>query len=331
MSNGSANKNPYSSGSSSHSFNNKKPAAAATMTEETETEQTETKETETETVDMHNIFTTQGTAYLAGDTTASGWDKIYTQMQAASDSATIFIMMNGTTVVPEKVLKLAYDKSLTLVLDMGNNIQWTVRGRNMTADGLGDVDFAVTMGTSNIPQALQKDVADDSWSTQMHLAHEGVFGLTALLSVNVGAENAGKNATLFYYDEEADKLKYMGMEFVEDAGTVTYAFEHASDYVIVLDGFAGEGGTQGTAWLNTTGSTGVEDSMQEETAGGSAENGTDAGSGTAAAGVSTADGKDDTPPTGQSMNPKYILCLGVMFLGIYMILTSKKEEKLLDI
>ena len=36
--------------------------------------------------------------------------------------------------------------------------------------------------------------------------------------------------------------------------------------------------------------------------------------------------KDDTPTTGQAMNPKYILCIGVMLLGIYMILTSRKEK-----
>lgn len=37
--------------------------------------------------------------------------------------------------------------------------------------------------------------------------------------------------------------------------------------------------------------------------------------------------KDETPKTGQSLNPKYVLCIGVMLLGIYMILTSERQEK----
>lgn len=291
-------------------------------TDETDEEQ------QVEPQEENSIFAEQGTAYISGDANVSGWDKIYTRMQAAADGDTICVTMNGTTIVPAKILELAHDKTLTLVLNMGNGIVWTIRGTDIIVDGLGDVDFAVTMGSTNVPQELQRDVADDSWSTQLHLAHEGVFGLTALLSVNVGTENAGKNATLFYYDEAAGKLKYMGMNFVEDDGAAIFSFEHASDYVIVLDGIAINNGTQNgqeTVWLNTPGTADGDNSeLDTETV---EENTEDTETEAGATGTE----KDDTPPTGQSLNPKYILCLGVMLMGIYMILTSKKEEKLLDI
>lgn len=280
----------------------------------------------------NSIFAEQGTAYISDDSNVSGWDKIYARMLAAADGDTIFLTMNGTTIVPAKILELAHDKNLTLVLNMGNGIEWTIRGNDIIVDGLTDIDFAVTLGTSNVPQELQKDVADDSWSTQLHLAHDGIFGLTALLSVNVGAGNAGKNATLFYFDEAAGKLKYMGMNFVGDDGVVVFAFEHASDYVIVLDGIVKEGGSQSgqeAVWLNTTGTGSGEEPVPED---GVADEAVEsvADNGGAATGGTESE-KDDTPPTGQSLNPKYILCLGVMLMGIYMILTSKKEEKLLDI
>ena len=48
-----------------------------------------------------------------------GWDAIYTQMTVADPGSTIYITMNGTTVVPKDILTLAADKQLTLVLDMG--------------------------------------------------------------------------------------------------------------------------------------------------------------------------------------------------------------------
>ena len=41
-------------------------------------------------------------------------------MTVADPGSTIYITMNGTTVVPKDILTLAADKQLTLVLDMGN-------------------------------------------------------------------------------------------------------------------------------------------------------------------------------------------------------------------
>ena len=250
--------------------------------------------------------------------------------------------MNGTTVVPQKILELAYNKSLTLVLDMGSNISWTIKGKDIIVDNLGDIDFGVTMGAGNVPQDLQKDVADDSWSTQMHLNYEGVFGLTGLLTVNVGTEHAGQNATLFYYNEEAGKLEYIDMAFVGENGSVTFSFAHASDYVIVLDGFAGTG-----SGISVVDATLLDTEIKSENTTQESDVASESGSATEDDGTSGADGtsesntasdsngasdgnssleKDNTPTTGQTLNAKYILCLGVMLMGIYMILTSKKEE-----
>ena len=44
----------------------------------------------------------------------------------------------------------------------------------------------------------------------MHLAHDNLFGLTAQLTVNVGAANANKLGTLFYYNVDNQILEYMG-------------------------------------------------------------------------------------------------------------------------
>lgn len=301
------------------------------------TESTQAQDTTEETA-----YAEQGTAYIADHSEQQGWDMIYEWMQTADDGSTIFITMNGTTLVPQRILELAYNKSLTLALDMGNDISWTIKGKDIIVDNLGDIDFGVTMGTGNVPQDLQKDVADDSWSTQLHLAYEGVFGLTGLLTVNVGTEHAGQNATLFYYNEEAGKLEYIDMAFVGENGSVIFSFAHASDYVIVLDGYVGT--ASGISVVDTTlldaevksENTASESDAASESDGESEDNGTtesdtasaDDGvtdSSSATDGSSTLE-KDNTPTTGQTLNAKYILCLGVMLMGIYMILTSKKEE-----
>lgn len=279
---------------------------------------------------METLFAEQGTAYIADDSGEQGWDKIYNWMQSAADGGTIFINMNGTTIVPQKILELAYTKNHTLVLDMGNAITWTIRGKDIVTEGLGDIDFGVALGSGNVPQELQKDVADDSWSTQMHLAHDGLFGLTGLLTVNIGVENSGTNATLFYYDEAAGKLQYMDMAFVGENGSVTFSFAHASDYVIVVDGIAGDGSGMsvlGTTLTDTESTVESDDTTDSVTQADDTAENDDATESDSAADSDGATERDDTPSTGQTLNAKYILCLGVMLMGIYMILTSKKEEK----
>lgn len=271
-------------------------------------------------------------------------------MQSAGEGDTIVICMNGTTVVPAKILSLAKEKNLTLILDMGNEIRWRVAGADIMSEGLTDVDFGVTVGSGNVPKNLQADVADQSWSTQMHLAYNGIFGLTADLTVNIEAANAGRNATLFYYNEAEQRLEYVGRKFVGEKGEVTFTFAHASDYVIVVDGLASDKmavtasneaiklkddkaasgiqsdkGSDGGDQSNAAQGSGIQDSSTQNNVaqngdgqGGSAQDQAAQGSGTQM--------KDDTPKTGQGLNAKYILCLGVMLLGIYMILTSRKPE-----
>lgn len=72
-------------------------------------------------------------------------------MTVADPGSTIYITMNGTTVVPKDILTLAADKQLTLVLDMGNGISWTIDGSSIDTSVVADTDFGVELGTSNVP------------------------------------------------------------------------------------------------------------------------------------------------------------------------------------
>lgn len=269
-------------------------------------------------------FAEQGTAYITGNEELKGWDAIYTQMTVADPGSTIYITMNGTTVVPKDILTLAADKQLTLVLDMGNGISWTIDGSSIDTSVVSDTDFGVELGTSNVPANLQSTVTGSGWSTQMHLAHDNLFGLTAQLTVNVGAANANKLGTLFYYNVDDQILEYMGQSDTDADGNVTFSFVHASDYVIVTDERHSDSTAQATSGFVITPAGGSQaESQPAET---TEEVETEQPADNAQAGDDS-QVKDETPKTGQSLNPKYVLCIGVMLLGIYMILTSERQEK----
>jgi len=72
-------------------------------------------------------------------------------------------------------------------------------------------------------------------SIQLSLAHEGEFGFTAVLSINLGEENAGYTASLYYYNESAGELEFICADEVAEDGTAKLAFTHASEYVIAIN------------------------------------------------------------------------------------------------
>lgn len=222
-----------------------------------------------------------GVPYVESAPNVQGWDAIIKAMESAKEGVTATIVMNGTTPVKKEALEQVKEKSMILVLKMGNGIEWKILGKDITA--AADLDMGVTLGSGSIPADLQKETAKENYSVQMHLAHTGDFGFTAMLKVNLGRPAAGKNSKLYYYNAGENKLEQTGESAVSTAGDAQYAFTHASDYLIVVEGVTPE-------------------QMQNTHV------------------------ADNTPKTGPGLNTKYIFCLGVMLLGVYMILTSRKES-----
>lgn len=176
----------------------------------------------------------------------NGWDAIAGKVKKTKDENTVVVDMNGATVVQGDILNSIKDRDVTVLFDMGNDVTWSVNGREITSDNVGDIDFSVTVGTedkplSNIPDELLSRVTENRYFRNVSLVFEGEFGLVAELSVDMGAENAGLIANLFYYDEEAGELVFVGLDEIAEDGIAELGLVHASEYTIVVDKNSMEG------------------------------------------------------------------------------------------
>ena len=70
---------------------------------------------------------------------------------------------------------------------------------------------------------------------QISLAHDGDFGCAPILTLNMGSNNAGLYANLFYYDPDTNSLEFVTADEVKESGSVSLTFGHASDYVIIIN------------------------------------------------------------------------------------------------
>lgn len=183
--------------------------------------------------------------FLRGEDGKEGWDVIKSQIAVSTQGEEIIVDMNGSSVVPGDVFDEIRGKDITITFDLGNGISWQINGNSVQTDEVGDIDFTVTYGeeaSDAIPVDIINALTGERSSVNLTLAYDGTFGFEASLCINVGADNKGLVANLFYYNRSTGELEFISAGEVAEDSSTKLRFTHASDYTIVLD-VASMGGT----------------------------------------------------------------------------------------
>ena len=145
-------------------------------------------------------------------------------------------LSSGSTKLDKDVFETLAGKDVTLVIDLGDDVSWTVNGSDIPEDAdFTDIDMGVTMNSDGIPVDVVNAITGEHGSVQLELAHNGAFGFTMTLTAPLGKENAGYWANLYHYDEDAEALNFEAAAKIDETGSVTIPFSHASQYAIVID------------------------------------------------------------------------------------------------
>ncbi|MDO4487213.1 MAG: MBG domain-containing protein, partial [Bacillota bacterium] len=250
--------------------------------------------------------------FIKGENGKEGWDVIRDEVDQVKDGDTVTVDMNGAAVVPSDVLSEIKGKDVTIVFDMGNGITWSVNGQSITGDAIGDIDFSVKTNTNSIPVDIINNITGERYSKQISLSYDGEFGFTAVLSINMEAENAGLFANLFYYNENTGEMEFICYDEIATDGTADLTFTHASDYAIVIDTEPMDSVSDGEV-LN-----GETDSDEEIS---TIEN-------------DKKDTQDVTEADSKTWNPWWviIICIVVIVitLGAFIVIKKKKSEDLIN-
>ena len=185
------------------------------------------------TASSHSPSTPEGpSSPSTGD--SSGWDAILDQLENA-ENGKITIDMGDETKVPEEIFESLAGKDVDVTFDLGN-VQWSVSGADIPTDAdFTDLDLRVDLDTSGIPVNVINTITGEIGTVQITLAHDGEFGFTMTLTAPLGKENAGYWANLYHYDERAEAMNFEAAAEIDQDGSVTIPFTHASQYAIVID------------------------------------------------------------------------------------------------
>ena len=181
-----------------------------------------------------------GKPFIQDDTGKIGWEVIRGETAKAKAGDTIVVDMNGATSVPGAVFDDIKGKDITITLDLGNGVSWTIYGKDITADKVSDINFEVKVGTeekpvNTIPVEVINKVTGERTFVNISLTHDGELGLKAILNINLDPKNAGLFANLFYYNEQYGIMQFIWADDIDEYGTAHLVFTHASEYTIVID------------------------------------------------------------------------------------------------
>lgn len=182
---------------------------------------------------------TPGTPTGPATSENGGWEKIGNEIEEAQPGETIVVDMNGTTEVPAEIFEKMAGKDVTVAFDLGDGISWTVNGQDVpTGTSFQNLNLGVEMGTSGISADVINDITGEHGSVQVALAHDGEFGFAITLTAPLGSDNAGYWANLYYYHEDSETLTFQTSGRIEEDGSVSLRFNHASQYAIVIDDYS---------------------------------------------------------------------------------------------
>ena len=160
-------------------------------------------------------------------------DKAAKELKNAKEGSTVTIDMKGETKLPASVTKEIAGKDVTVELDMGGGMVWSFNGLDVPKGGVS-LDLGVKTGTKTIPAKVIHALTGETTTIQLQLNHNGPFGMSLKLSVDLGKKHDGLYANLYFYNPKSGELEFQSAGLIS-GGKASWAFDHASDYAIVID------------------------------------------------------------------------------------------------
>ena len=160
-------------------------------------------------------------------------DKAAKELKNAKEGSTVTIDMKGETKLPASVTKEIAGKDVTVELDMGGGMVWSFSGLDVPKGGVS-LDLGVKTGTKTIPAKVIHALTGETTTVQLQLSHSGPFGMSLKLSVDLGKKHDGLYANLYFYNPKSSALEFRSASRIS-GGKASWAFDHASDYAIVID------------------------------------------------------------------------------------------------
>lgn len=166
----------------------------------------------------------------------SGWDTISQQIIALTQKTgkrNVDVITGYAIEVPDTVLRTLKGKKSTLALHTGNGLTISLTGTDIRST---DRAFRLVLSSEEIiPETVRQQVMENAVTfREFSMAEKERFPFYVNVHVSLGAENAGKPAILYYYDEAADTLRFTGIYSIAESGYAMFGLNRGDEYIAVV-------------------------------------------------------------------------------------------------
>ena len=158
---------------------------------------------------------------------------------AAGNDQNVNATVGSQFEVPADVLNNLAGKDTTLFLHTGSGIAFGLSGSDVKT---GDASFKVTMTSGDVPEEAKQQVLTGAYASRSFgMSEKGDYSIPVSVHMNLGKENAGKQAFLYSYDEETGTMKLVGTFTVTEQGQAMFGISRGDEYIAVVADKAVEG------------------------------------------------------------------------------------------
>ena len=165
------------------------------------------------------------------------WNDVVSYLKAEEDIKELeplVVTLGENSVIPKEVFDSIRGKDRVIKVQF-EGYSWTIAGTDITSENLRDIDLSVNKSKEGLPDTIVEELTKQEEYLTLQLVHHGVFGFSAMLSVELPKTSEGRIANLFYYNPVTGKLELESVGTVDETGKVELKFTHASSYVVVIE------------------------------------------------------------------------------------------------
>lgn len=167
------------------------------------------------------------------------WTETNNQILASTGTAdavqNIRVVSSGEMEVPVSVLASLRGRNTALMLYNGQGAAMSIEGRSLSMLPNGAVNLTITNVENAIPATVVAQKENKAMKTQQYVvADTGTFPIAVSMHVSVGAEYAGKYASLYRYDETAGRLVCVGYFRVTKEGQAMFPMPRGGKYLLTV-------------------------------------------------------------------------------------------------
>lgn len=173
---------------------------------------------------------------VSGQEPLADWNVVYKDVESSVVSGktqNVYAQVGDKFQVAGNILDKLAGSETALFLNTGKGLSFSVSGVDVPK---GIPSIGVVMAAADgIPETVKQNaLVGAAFSRAFAMEDKSAYPVKIDIHLNVGRENVGKNAYLYYYDEISGSLKLAGTFKTTEAGQAMFAIFKGDEYIVVV-------------------------------------------------------------------------------------------------